>query len=226
MTSRFTTEQRALAAFLGALLVQVVLVKLPALPWAILVRPLPLLVLAVQVAREVPPGRAWPVVLGLALGGCGDAAMTLRHHAATQAPLLVAMGLFLAGHVAYVTAFASDRPFQRRRLPAVSVFVSCAVVATLLLFPRLGELGPPVVAYAAVLIAMTALAALRRSDGPGGWRVAAGAALFFVSDLVIGARLATPAVPVPILALILPSYYLGQYWIARGFIRDTAACQP
>ena len=67
---------------------------------------------------------------------------------------------------------------------------------------------------------MTALAALRRSPRKV---VLAGAGLFFFSDVLIGVRLATPAVPMAVLAPILPAYYLGQYLIAAGWVKDALA---
>jgi len=206
-------------ALAAAFVVQPLLFVLPAVPWAIVLRPLPLLVLAAEVARRVPLGRAWPVALGLALGGAGDAAMTLRHGAASSAPLLAGMGLFSLGHVGYAIAFFRERAYRPGRAAGAGLFAALALAACALLLPRLGPLAAPVAAYAVAITAMTALAVLRRAPG---WTVIAGAALFFVSDLIIAARLATPSVPVPVLALVLPTYYLGQCWIALGWARDAA----
>jgi uncharacterized membrane protein YhhN len=159
------------------------------------------------------------VALGLALGGCGDVAMHLRRGSGPSAPLLAGIGLFLLGHVCYSIAFFRERAFRPRRALGAALFVAAAMAACSLLLPRLGPLAVPVAVYAVAITAMTALAALRRSPRP---TVLAGAALFFASDVIIGARLATPAVPTALLVLILPLYYLGQYWIAVGWARDAA----
>jgi uncharacterized membrane protein YhhN len=207
------------AALIGALAAQLLLAVLPALPFAILIRPLPLLVLAARVVRAVPWERSWPVALGLTLGACGDVAMHFRRGSVASAPLLAGIGLFFLGHVGYSIAFFRERLFRPRRAVGAGLFVVAATVACSLLLPRLGALAIPVAAYAAAITLMTALAALRRSPRP---TVVAGAALFFASDVIIGARLATPAVPKALLVLILPLYYLGQYWIAVGWARDAA----
>lgn len=210
-------------ALVAAFAVQALLFVLPRVPWAIVIRPLPLLVLAAGVARVVPLRRSWPVALGLGLGGAGDAAMTLRHGVGSSAPLLAGIGLFLLGHVCYSVAFFREREVRPRRALLAGAVVVAAIAAGAVLLPHLGPLAAPVAAYTVGITVMTALAALRRSSR---WTVFAGAALFLVSDLIIAARLATPAVPIPILALILPAYYLGQYWIAHGWARDAAAAEP
>jgi uncharacterized membrane protein YhhN len=159
--------------------------------------------------------RSWLLTLGLAFGGAGDVAMFLRQR--FPAALLVGMALFFVGHCCYAAAFFRERAFRLGRALGAGAFVAFALVASLLLLPRLGVLAAPVAVYAASLTAMTALAALRRSPRP---MVFAGAALFFFSDVLIGARLAAVGVPTPMLILILPLYYLGQYWIAEGWVRD------
>lgn len=206
-------------AFFVALAVQPALAVLPPVPWAFVVRPLPLLTLAARVAREVPLLRSWPVILGLVAGGAGDVAMALRQ-GGTGPALVVGMGLFLIAHVAYAVAFFPERGYQPGRAVWATLFVAIALLALLLFVPHLGALAVPVVVYATALTAMTALAALRRSPRR---TVFAGAAVFFVSDALIGARLATPAVPAALLVLVLPLYYLGQYLIATGWARDAAA---
>lgn len=210
------TARAPLAPFLAALAAQSVLLLAPLVPFAFFVRPLPVLVLAAHVARRAPLQRAWPVALGLAFGGAGDVAMTLRKSMG-EAALLAGIGLFFAGHLGYGLAFFRERAPRPGRALWALVFVAAALGAAGLLLPRLGSLAVPVGAYAVVLTAMTALAALRGAASP---MVLRGAAMFFVSDVIIGVRLATPAVPTALLALVLPTYYVGQYWIAVGFARD------
>jgi uncharacterized membrane protein YhhN len=216
-----TGGRRALhASLVAALASQALLFLLPLLPWAVVLRPLPLLVLAAWVARAVPLRRSWPVALGLALGGAGDVAMTLRHGSASSAPLLAGMFLFAFGHAGYCIAFFRERALRPRRALGAALFAGLALAASALLLPHLGPLAAPAGAYALALTTMTALAVLRRSPRS---TVLVGAGLFFASDLLIAARLAMPAVPLPVVALILPTYYLGQYAIAVGWARDAAA---
>jgi uncharacterized membrane protein YhhN len=208
---------RPFVPYLASIALQAALIVLPPIPWAIVVKPLPLLVLAAYVAYAVPLRRSWPLVLGLSLGGCGDIAMHLRHRFTSSTPLLAGMGFFFLGHVCYSVAFFRERAFRRARAFGALVLAAFALAIFFLLLPHLGRLAVPIGVYAASLTAMTALAALRRSPRP---TVLVGAALFFFSDVLIGARLARAAVPRGVLALILPTYYLGQYWIAQGWARD------
>jgi uncharacterized membrane protein YhhN len=203
--------------FVGALVAQIALRWLREVPWVIAIRPLPAFALAMGVARVVPLRRSWPLVFGLILGGAGDAAMALRQRATSPLPLFIAMGLFFAGHVGYAVTFFRERAYRPARAAWAGTLVVAALVAAWILLPRLGSLAGPVALYATSLTLMTALAALRRSPRP---MVFVGATLFFVSDVLIGARLGGAPVPVAVLALSLPAYYLGQYWIARGWASD------
>jgi uncharacterized membrane protein YhhN len=203
--------------FVGALVAQALLRWLHEIPWIIAIRPLPAFALALGVARVVPLRRSWLLLFGLILGGAGDAAMALRQRSISNLPLFVAMGLFFAGHVGYAVTFFRERAYRPGRVVWAGSLVVVALGAAWILLPRLGSLAGPVAIYATSLTVMAALAALRGSPRP---TVSVGATLFFVSDALIGARLAGAPVPGAVIVLGLLAYYLGQYWIARGWARD------
>lgn len=153
-------------------------------------------------------GRATAV--GLALCWLGDLALM-----GGDDWFLVGLLGFLAGQVAYCTAFAtawSRNPIRERRALAAP-YVAWWVLLLVVLGPDLGGLVVPVAVYGAVLCSMAALAL-------GVHRLTALGALFFVaSDSLLAAtslsdRLAFPGDD----ALVMATYALGQLLIVLGVI--------
>src|SRR5690606_32110643 len=128
------------------------------------------------------------VLVGLVLGAVGDAALL----GASNRAFLVGLGAFLLGHVAFVVAFGqlaapADWLVLGGGLAVAPAVVGIAVLAWL--WPRLGAMRVPVIAYVVVIVAMVvgALAALS-ADGLPARSVrllAVGAVLFFASDLAV-----------------------------------------
>lgn len=118
--------------------------------------------------------RRWdPVAIGLVCATAGDVALLVPGSTA----FLLGMGCFLGTQLAFLTAFLRHR---RPPAPAVAGYLALWAVANALLWGRLGDLRLPVLGYS---LALTLMAA-------AGWgvsgRVAAGGALFLLSDLLIG----------------------------------------
>ncbi|WP_432896627.1 lysoplasmalogenase [Micromonospora matsumotoense] len=119
--------------------------------------------------------RRWdPVATGLVCATAGDVALLVPGTTA----FLIGMGCFLGTQAAFLVAFLR----HRRRPPAVAVagYLALWAVGNALLWGRLGDLRLPVLGYSLALSLMAA----------AGWgvsrRVAAGGALFLLSDLLIG----------------------------------------
>jgi uncharacterized membrane protein YhhN len=173
------------------------------------------------------------IVAGLALGVAGDIALLGE----SQAAFMAGLGAFLLGHVAYVIAIATVIP-PASWLAGASYLavlpVAVAGFALVKLWPRLGTMRVPVIAYVLVIVTMVigALALRTVPDtsnlaapqaqlmgtiAPAYSRAhelfAAGALLFFASDLAVardkfvGASFANKAWG-------LPAYYGGQLLIA------------
>lgn len=170
------------------------------------------------VAASVDAGRpfgSW-ILAGLALGAVGDAFLLGRGHRMFLAGLVA----FLLGHLAYVAGLALLVPAERW-LGAAGAYAALPIAAGLAalarLWPRLGSLRVPVILYVAVIVAMVvgALAAYRAGALPAPQRtwLAAGAALFFVSDLAV-ARDRFVARGLANRLWGLPAYYAGQLLIA------------
>jgi uncharacterized membrane protein YhhN len=123
------------------------------------------------------------------------------------------LGFFLLAHLAYVGLFLR-RVRTRRPRPLVAVYAVWLAVFVALLAPHLGSLLIPVVAYGVVLGSMGALAL-----HCNGW-IAAGGALFVVSDSLLGLSRFLPGFTLwQTDFLIMLSYLLAQGLIAFGLVR-------
>jgi uncharacterized membrane protein YhhN len=200
---------RAPAAVLAAALVYVVALSADIGWLRLLAKPLPALLLAVWVAWRGHDLAGRLVTAGLVLSAVGDAVLELRHFL----PGLVA---FLLAHMAYVAGFvASDsRPALLRALP----FAAWGAGALLLLWPGLGAMAVPVVAYVTVIATMMWRAAARvggRTPPRAAWIGLGGSMAFAASDTILAFDRFSSPIPGaswPIMVL----YWLGQWGIAAS----------
>lgn len=173
---------------------------------------------AVLALAACSPGAGWReyqlyIVVGLVLGVAGDIALLGKSSGA----FLVGLVAFLLGHIAYVVGFAQLAPpsswLDIRALAPVAV----GGTALALLWPRLGDMRVPVIAYVITIVTMVAaaIAAARVEALPEDNRMLllAGASLFFVSDLAV-ARDKFVGASFVNRAWGLPAYYAGQLLIA------------
>lgn len=163
-----------------------------------------------------PPAlRAW-MLPGFALCLVGDVLL------ASPKRLFFTLGLgaFLLGHVAYAAALVSIADSAGVvTLLCATTSVVLAVVVLRWLWPHLGALRGPVVAYiTAISVMLSAAAAVAASSV---WRVEgralifAGALAFYLSDLFVARhRFVKPAFVNR--AAGLPLYYVGQYLLAHA----------
>ena len=135
--------------------------------------------------------------------------------------LLIPEGLFVGGlaafllaHVAYLRAFTRDARLAARVGP-FAVVAAIAVGILAVLWPRLpAGLGAPVLAYVAMLGAMTAQAFARHAKlrTPATRRAALGGALFLASDALLAIDRFHTDLP------LSPLLVLGAYWPAQLLI--------
>jgi uncharacterized membrane protein YhhN len=160
------------------------------------------------------------ILAGLVLGAIGDVALLSAHG------FLAGLGSFLLGHLAYAVAVGQYLPpriwpHAAGAYALIPIVVGLGVLAWL--WPKLGSMRAPVVAYVAVILAMVVAAlALVRSDLaelPARRRelFAIGAVLFFASDLAV-ARDKFVAKGFVNRAWGLPVYYAGQLLIAWSLL--------
>jgi len=164
--------------------------------------------------RQAPPGRyrRW-ISLGLLASLAGDLLLQW------PADLFVfGLGAFLLAHLAYLRAYLSD--CQRPAWLALLLAAGCGTaIFALLASGGLGDLLLPVALYALAISAMLwrALARLGQAHLPSRSTnlAAAGAALFVLSDSLIGInRFVQPFSAAPL--AIMASYWLGQWLIAAS----------
>ena len=132
---------------------------------------------------------------------------------------------FLIAHLLYVVLFVRNWPEPARAsagqkaLAAVLIIFSAAMFAWL--WPDLGALRLPVAAYLCAITGMGVTATLAGFRAP--W-VVTGAVLFIVSDSMIAAgKFKSPIEYGDYLIWI--TYYVGQLFIALGFIREKTRSQ-
>ena len=143
------------------------------------------------------------VLAGLALSLVGDGLLLSER----RPVFLSGLVSFLLAHVAYVVAFAA----VARPSPWIALLVLAATSAALgWLWPSLGDMRAPVVAYCVAIAAMLWLAL-----GVDRGAVRGGALLFWISDLTVARdRFVRPGFANRLVGL--PLYYAGQLLIASS----------
>ncbi len=156
--------------------------------------------------RAPDPYGAW-IVLGLTLSMAGDVLLMFRR------AFLAGIGVFLAAHLAYLVAFHVLLPAHDWPLWIAAPVVTSSAFAGAWLWPHLGRLRAPVVAYISAITLMLWGALAVMEAGRLEAVFAAGAALFYLSDLAV-ARDRFVQVGFVNRAWGLPAYYLGQLLLA------------
>jgi uncharacterized membrane protein YhhN len=165
-----------------------------------------------MIAYLLRAGRRDLVTVSLVFAWAADLAML----GPGKAALLAGMALFLATQMCLLSAFL------RRSRPRWPVYVAGGVLwlaANALLWGRVDDLRLPILVYS---LALTAMAAAATDHGP---RVATGGLLFFVSDLLIGLRLAGLAAPALDL-LVMATYVAALTLITMGWAAGPTAPLP
>ena len=137
-------------------------------------------------ARSIEP----LVVLALACGFAGDVVLELPQKSVEPGkpalPLLLGLGAFFLGHVFYIALFLqqiSSWPMAEILLLATTAAVLFLVVLRSL-WPHMGEMKVPCIAYMLVLLAMGFFAVLSALTVPAPARLPGGL-LFLLSDLIL-----------------------------------------
>ena len=151
----------------------------------------------------------------------GDVALMGRN----EASFLAGVASFFAAHLAYVDAFrtlGTGNPTASPAGRAVLALSSALVPANAVAAGRKdARFGVPIGVYGSVLSAMAATAAALPKS-PGRSRIRAGAALFLLSDSLIGAQEFLRDEPHPALeSAVMATYTAGQWLIADGVHRST-----
>jgi len=182
----------------------------------VVVKPLPILLLALLAWREAEPGWRGPLVAALLFSALGDVLLAVNG---------LLGGLFTAGLASFLVAqtlyarrfWRSPAPAGRGRGLALAWIPLAALLAWVVL-PAAGELAWPVGLYLLAISAMVMGAAI--TDRPG-WLLA-GALCFAFSDGTIAVDRFIAPVRADA-AVIMVSYYLAQWLICMGALQAPAA---
>jgi len=120
---------------------------------------------------------------------------------------------FLLGHALYVAGFHAALPVGRWSLLVLALLLIVSGGAVRWLWPHLGRRRFSVLAYIAVISVMVWGGVSAFTGGVLPWTAAAGALLFYLSDLAV-ARQRFVQKSLINRALGLPTYYLGQLLLA------------
>ncbi len=149
------------------------------------------------------------ILVGLGLSLVGDVLLMFRG----SAQFRIGLVSFLLAHVAYAVAFLDAGISVPWWLGAGVVALLAALVVTRWLLPHVeGDMRTPVLAYVVVISVMVSLA-VGASGAGRTLLVAAGAGLFYLSDLFVARdRFVTPSFANTLVGL--PLYYGGQILLA------------
>ncbi|MDG9922694.1 MULTISPECIES: lysoplasmalogenase [unclassified Pseudomonas] len=179
----------------------------------LLSKPVPMICLLIWL-RQAPAGtyRRW-IAIGLGFSLLGD--MLLQW----SADLFVfGLGAFLLAHLAYLVAYLSDT----RRLAPLDLLIAALAAGGMFFVLAGAGLGPlllPVALYSLAIGAMLwrALARIGAVAATSAWLAAGGAALFVLSDSLIGINRFVAPFEGAGYAIIL-SYWLGQLGITASAV--------
>jgi uncharacterized membrane protein YhhN len=147
------------------------------------------------------------IVAGLALCAVGDVLLLGKR------TFDIGLVTFLLGHVCYVAGFHAALPIGRWSLLVLAPVLIASGGAGRWLWPHLGQRRFSVLAYIVVISMMVWGGVSAFAEGALPWTAAAGAVLFYLSDLAV-ARHRFVQKSFINRAIGLPTYYLGQLLLA------------
>ncbi len=178
---------------------------------------LALFALAARTRDPITPRYRMLISAGLILSLAGDVFLMLPGDR-----FVLGLASFLVAHLLYITGFWSTGGGLKEPLVAAAVAVIAALMLTYL-WPGLGAMRVPVIAYVAVIATMAwqALARWRSVGGEAAALAAGGAVSFLVSDSALAVRRFRMEFPLAT-AVVLGTYWLAQWCIARSVAKVPA----
>jgi uncharacterized membrane protein YhhN len=206
--------QRLSVALLFAVILLVRAEVTGAASWVYLLKPLcTVLVMGIALPAALDPRDRYGRLVGAALvfSLAGDVLLMLPSD-----QFVGGLAAFLMAHLFYIAAFTRDGGFTAATRSALPLSAMGAIVLALI-WPFLGPLRLPVIAYMLVILTMAwqALERSRQSSHDGAWWAAVGAMLFVTSDSALGLARFRGDFP-GARALVLGTYYLAQWMIATS----------
>jgi len=173
-----------------------------------------LLLYFISASRGYPSWRFY-VMAALVFSWGGDVFLMLDNM------FTAGLASFLVAHIFYITAYQKTGAASGElRLLDIMKFVLFGAVVMWLLYPGLGGMLIPVLAYMVVLLSMGVWAHKRRgaTTAISFTLVSAGAMLFVISDGLIAINKFAFEIPAERI-LVMSTYITAQYLIVQGLIR-------
>lgn len=182
--------------------------------WVYVFKPMATLLviaLALPAARDRDDSYGRLVGVGLVFSLAGDVFLMLPGDR-----FVAGLAAFLLAHCFYIGAFTRDGGFSTAPTTALPL-VAVGTIVLALLWPFLGALRLPVIAYMLVILTMAwqALERSRTGGHDGAWWAAVGAILFLTSDSALALARFRDDFPGS-RVLVLGTYYLAQWMIATS----------
>jgi uncharacterized membrane protein YhhN len=156
----------------------------------------------------------YALLAGLVFSAAGDVALAFPG----ERPFMAGLVAFLLGHIAYIVAAAARVPVSAWPSGWSFLPVAGSAAATVWLWPHLGSMRVPVLAYVTAITVMVvgAVAVFARA-GAAALPFVLGALLFYASDLSVARdRFVRPSFVNK--AWGLPAYYAGQVLFAWSLV--------
>jgi uncharacterized membrane protein YhhN len=184
-------------------------------PGNFVIKAIPAIGLSILALTNVTGLRGKLLFAALLFSAAGDVTLELQ----AGEYFIIGLGFFLITQILYIVTFSRDFKAQRSRIPIVVVLVVYALIMAFVLKPSLNEMMIPVYFYLTVITTMGIFAALRASKSK---LVLYGALSFIVSDSILAINRFLLSVPASDY-LIMITYYLAQFLIIYGFVKDEPA---
>ena len=181
-------------------------------PLSWLVKAAPVLLLAIFALGETDGTLRWLLTAALLFCAGGDVALEWDR----DKLFVLGLALFLIGHLFYVASFLLAPAWADRPVWLIPLVLLIAGLIARRLWPNLGRLRGPVVAYIIVIVAMACSAVLRQD---GSWLVIIGALTFMASDTLIALDKFDRPIPQAHYYIMI-SYYLAQLLIVIGLLQS------
>jgi len=156
------------------------------------------------------------ILLGMVFCLGGDIALMFE----SKKAFMIGLVLFLLGHVVYAVALIHFNGFMFNGVLTTAVVILIGLPIFAYLYSGLGSMMVPVIAYMIVISLMLNSALLTFQSGyfnsAQAWLLAVGAALFYISDVILAINKFKK--PFPKNRFSLAFYYTGQLGIALSTV--------
>ena len=178
-------------------------------PLSGLIKIIPLMILTLFSVLNTQSNIPKLFIVGLLFSMCGDFILNIDH----QQAFLYGLGSFFIAHLFYIICLGFWT-FKKRLYSILAIIFAISGASSFLIFPQLGQLFVPVLAYMIILLIMSLSTVFSKKSNL--WLIIGGIS-FMISDSIIGLNKFYMSIAFSNV-LIMTSYYFAQYSLLNGFI--------